>query len=94
VKRFQAPDTCPVCGADVPSNALACPECGADERTGWSAEARAQDLGLPDESFDYDEFVARELQGRPTRRRHGRLWWWVAVGALILFLWAVFGGLF
>jgi hypothetical protein len=50
-------------------------------------------LGLPDEGFDYDEFVARELEGRPPRRRHGRLWWWVAVGALVVLLWATLGRL-
>lgn len=93
MKRFQAPETCPVCGVLVPEDALACPECGADERTGWSDEARAQSLGLPDEGFDYDEFVAREFGGRVSKRRHGRFWWWVAIGALVVFLWTVFGGL-
>ena len=29
---------CPVCGADVPTDALACPECGSDEDTGWSED--------------------------------------------------------
>lgn len=93
MRHLEAPELCPVCGAEVPRSALACPECGADERTGWSPEARAQDLGLPDEGFDYDEFVARELEGRPPRRRHGRLWWWVAVGALVVLLWATLGRL-
>ena len=94
MNQSRAPETCPVCGNDVPPNALACPECGADERTGWSEEARAQELGLPDESFDYQEFVARELEGRRPRRRHASLWWWVAVVALILFLAAVTHRLF
>ena len=43
------PDTCPVCGADVPSRARSCPECGADENTGWSEKARYDELGIPDE---------------------------------------------
>src|SRR5277367_5476951 len=51
------PDTCPNCGADVPRNAKACPECGSDENTGWSEEAYAGKLNLPDDKFDYDEFV-------------------------------------
>ena len=56
------PDYCPNCGAAVPARAPACPECGADEDTGWNDDAYAQDLGLPDEDFDYDEFVERALQ--------------------------------
>ena len=56
-----APDTCPICGADVPGGAKACPECGADERTGWSEEAYVSGLNLPDDSFDYDQFVQREF---------------------------------
>ena len=51
------PENCPNCGADVPANAKACPACGADEKTGWSEEAYVGGLNLPDESFDYDEFV-------------------------------------
>ena len=45
---MMAPETCPNCGADVPSGAKACPECGADEQTGWSETAYASHLGLPD----------------------------------------------
>ena len=48
-------------GAEIPRNAKACPECGSDEKTGWSEEARAGGLDLPDENFDYDEFVATEF---------------------------------
>ena len=55
------PEICPNCGADVPRKARACPECGADEATGWSEEARASGLDLPDESFDYDDFVKRQF---------------------------------
>ena len=54
------PEVCPICGADVPTRAKSCPECGADERTGWSDEAKYQSLDLPDDSFDYGEYVERE----------------------------------
>ena len=40
--------TCPHCGADVPSDALACPECGSDQETGWSEAAAYDDLLLYD----------------------------------------------
>ena len=59
-----APETCPNCGADVPRRAKACPECGSDESTGWSDHAQAQSLDLPDDEFNYDEFVERELKLR------------------------------
>ena len=83
------PETCPECGADVPRNARACPECGADEQTGWSERAQAQRLGLPDDEFDYDEFVKEEFGGNDTIRPRGISWlWWivaVAILAAILF---------
>ena len=80
-----APETCPNCGADVPRNAKACPGCGSDESTGWSDEAQAQSLDLPDEEFNYDEFVQREF-GKPRRSRKQIFWWVVAVVLLLLML--------
>lgn len=82
------PDNCPVCGADVPENARACPECGADEQTGWSEKARYDQLGIPDDSFDYDKFVEQEFGGRKrARRRFG--WLWAAVALLLLLAFAL-----
>lgn len=77
-----APETCPNCGADVPRNARACPECGSDEKTGWSDEAHAQSLDLPEEEFNYNEFVQREF-GQPRRSPWKIFWWCVAVAVLI-----------
>jgi len=79
------PDVCPNCGAEVPPNAKACPQCGADEETGWSEEARADDLGLPGENFDYEEFVKREFGGgKKNARPRGIHWFWWLVAILIL----------
>jgi hypothetical protein len=80
---MRAPETCPNCGADVPRNARACPECGSDESTGWSEQASAQSLDLPDDEFNYDEFTEREF-GKPRRRPVKTFWWLVAVALLIL----------
>ena len=55
------PETCPNCGANVPSNAKVCPECGSDESTGWSDTAYADKLGIPTEDFDYGKFVKEEF---------------------------------
>lgn len=78
------PDTCPNCGAEVPTRARACPECGADEKTGWSDDAAASSLGLPDEHFNYDEFVEREF--RPQKRKNPRIPWYYWVSAIVLVL--------
>jgi len=90
-----APEICPNCGAEVPPKARACPECGADEKTGWSERAAAQRLGLPDDEFDYDEFVKEEFSGGESRAgpHVGWFWWLVAVG-LLLVIGMYFLGLF
>jgi hypothetical protein len=83
-----APETCPNCGADVPPRAKACPECGADETTGWSEQARNDELGLPDENFDYEELVKREFAGRgPIPRGMRWFWWLMAAIILAAFVW-------
>ena len=80
------PDYCPVCGAEVPARAKACPECGADENTGWSEEAQYEQLGIPDESFDYDDYVKREFGGKEPSRKLQWLWIVVAAALLLAFL--------
>jgi hypothetical protein len=78
------PEICPNCGAEIPPKARACPECGADEKTGWSEEARASGLDLPDENFDYDDFVKREFGDQsPVPRGIHWFWWMVALGVLL-----------
>jgi zinc-ribbon domain len=75
-----APDTCPNCGADVPPRSKACPECGACEKTGWSAEAEIGDIGIPEESFDYDEFTKREFGAKKLLPPGiGWFWWFVSL---------------
>lgn len=85
------PEVCPNCGAEVPERARACPECGADEQTGWSDEAATGGLNLPDQEFDYDEFVREEFgkQGPAPRGIHW-IWWVIALAlvAVLVFLWA------
>jgi hypothetical protein len=83
-----APEICPHCGSEVPPKAKACPECGSDERTGWSEEARTDELGLPNQEFDYEEFVEREF-GRERRVKPRGIhwfWWVVAIGLAGAFL--------
>jgi hypothetical protein len=78
------PETCPNCGADVPPKAKACPECGADEKTGWAVSAYANRLGIPEEGFDYDEFVKEEFGGNPVKPRGIHWIWWITALVLVL----------
>ena len=91
---MRAPETCPNCGADVPRGAPACPGCGADEQTGWNDRATGQRLDLPDDEFNYDEFVKEEFGGQPDSRAKTRgvswLWWAVAVFLALAFGFAYF----
>lgn len=81
-------ENCPNCGANLPRNAKACPECGSDEKTGWSDEASASSLDLPDDEFNYDQFVESEFGEKKKIVPHGVHWFWwiVAVVIVIAFL--------
>jgi predicted nucleic acid-binding Zn ribbon protein len=84
------PEYCPNCGAEVPPKAKACPECGSDDTTGWSERAVGQRLNLPDDEFDYDEFVKDEFgeQKKEIRPRGVSWFWWlVAIIAIASFVW-------
>ena len=84
--KVAIPETCPVCGEDVPSNALACPECGADHNSGWREDAESYDgLDLPEE-FDYDEFARREFSRSPKPAGISTVWWITAVILVVLTL--------
>jgi len=84
------PELCPNCGAEVPPNAKACPECGSDEQTGWSNHAQADRLAIPDEEFNYDEFLNEEFgktkESRVKPSNIDWLWWVVAIGVLLAVL--------
>ena len=77
------PELCPNCGAEVPPDAKACPECGSDEQTGWSEEAHADGLDLPEEKFDYEGYVKREFDAETHVPPGIRLFWWL-VGLLVV----------
>jgi hypothetical protein len=84
IKR-KTPEVCPVCGEDVPAGALACPECGADHNSGWRDDAGTYEaLDLPDEDFNYDEFVRKEFgtSFRPAGMK--LIWWLTAIGVIIV----------
>jgi hypothetical protein len=88
--RPPAPDICPVCGEDVPRGAAACPECGADHNSGWREDADSYGAaGLPDEEFDYKEFVRREF-GASAKPATIKTFWWVTALLVIAVLVALY----
>lgn len=80
----KTPEVCPVCGEEVPSGALACPECGADHNSGWRPDAGTyESLDLPDEDFNYDEFVRKEFGSSLKPAGMKMIWWITAILVLI-----------
>jgi hypothetical protein len=84
--RSEPPKVCPVCGEAVPPRALACPECGADHRSGWQEDTEPYDgVDLPDDDFDYQEFVKQEF-GSSRRLAIKRIWWITAILLIAMFI--------
>jgi hypothetical protein len=82
--NLKTPEICPVCGEDVPGGALACPECGADHNSGWREGAGTYEaLDLPDEDFDYGEFVRQEF-GTSVKPAGLKPIWWVTAILIII----------
>ena len=85
--KLEAPEACPVCGEEVPRGSLACPECGADYDSGWREDVGAYDAAhLPDEDFNYDEFIREEF-GSVLKPAGIKTFWWIsAIVLVVLFL--------
>ncbi|MEM9443827.1 MAG: hypothetical protein AAGA18_00610 [Verrucomicrobiota bacterium] len=93
-KGYRTPAECPVCGAAIPPKSLACPECGADERSGWNEDQTSYDaLDLPDDSFDYHEFLENEGLGPRTKPEGLPTIWKIVAGVcLVFFILLIFRG--
>jgi hypothetical protein len=84
--KLRTPKICPVCGEDVPRTALACPECRADHTSGWREDAETYDAAdLPDEDFNYEEFVKQEF-GSSRRPVIKTVWWITAILLVAAFI--------
>jgi hypothetical protein len=91
--RFKPPGQCPVCGEWIPKGQAACDECGACEKSGWKntdSSPTYDGLDLPDDEFDYDDFVAREFgSAKPKGTVSGNqqsLWFWVGIALVAAIL--------
>ncbi|HEV2843189.1 MAG TPA: hypothetical protein VGW39_17850 [Chthoniobacterales bacterium] len=83
--KLKTPAVCPVCDHEVPRGALACPECGADHNSGWRENADTYEaLDLPDEDFDYDQFVREEFGSSIKPAGIKTIWWLTAILVIIV----------
>lgn len=93
---------CPGCDKEVAVGSRACPYCNPPQKarkrpkpvasrskSSWHQESTAEGLDLPDEDFDYDDFVAREFGSKPHRRIGIKWYWWLT--ALILLVLMIMG---
>jgi hypothetical protein len=86
---------CPGCGAELRVGVSGCPKCSKPPqrkkrkkkvaRRSWEQGSDYDGLDLPDEDFDYDDFVAREFGKAPHRKVPIKWYWWVT--AIFLLGW-------
>jgi uncharacterized membrane protein YvbJ len=84
--RPRTPEVCPVCGENVPRDALACLQCGTDHNSGWREDADTYDGVDLHEHFNYDEFVKQEFgfQAKPAALK--TIWWIVGIVLILAFV--------
>ncbi|MEO1842778.1 MAG: hypothetical protein ABGZ37_00710 [Akkermansiaceae bacterium] len=98
---------CPTCGSEVKVG-RACPGCvpkknkrkkrvsaGLKKRKAWEQDSIYDGLGIPDDEFDYEEFIDREFSSKPHRQIRIKWYWWatalVLAGLMVSgVLWAIF----
>jgi len=91
--RPTTPEVCPVCGEDVPRDARACPECGADHNSGWKEDANiGGGIDLPEQDFNYDDFVKQEFEFQAKPAGLKTIWWIVGIGLIVAFVFYFFAG--
>lgn len=79
---------CPFCDAEVRVG-KPCPGCAKKggksqpAKKPWEQDASADGLNLPDDDFDYNDFLAREF-GKAPHRKAGLKWYWWVLAIVIL----------
>ncbi|MCW1921055.1 hypothetical protein OKA05_00720 [Luteolibacter arcticus] len=84
---------CPHCNADAPGKRLLRkkqrPKAAAKRarvRKSWEQDPSYDGLDLPDEDFDYDDFVAREFGHKPHRKIGIKWYWWVTAIVVVVLI--------
>src|SRR5438132_5958562 len=85
--KHETPAVSPVVVEAVPPGSLACPECGEDYNSGWRKDADAYDaVDLPDQDFNYDDFIRNEFGQTPKPAGIKMVWWIAAIVLTVLFV--------
>ena len=78
---------CPTCGHEARVG-HPCPGCvrksGKPKKRSWKQDPAAEGLDLPDNDFNYQNFVAREFGKAPHRALRIRWYWWALAVALLV----------
>ena len=80
---------CPGCGDEVRVGSKGCPKC--NHLDPWEIEENESydGIDLPDDEFNYDEFIKREFGGGIPKKGKALFWWIVAVIVLVAFVWII-----
>ena len=79
---------CPFCDCEVRVGEL-CPGCAKKaknpkpKKRSWQQDPSSDSLNLPDNDFDYDDFVTREF-GKAPHQVLGMKWYWWALAVTVL----------
>jgi hypothetical protein len=86
---------CPFCEREVRVG-VPCGGCTRKQKTApakvkrfWEQDQMYDGLDLPEEDFDYDEFVAREF-GHVPHKQLGVKWYWWWIGVVLLVVMTMF----
>jgi uncharacterized membrane protein YvbJ len=83
--RPRTPKVCSVCGEELPHDALGCTQCGADHNSGWKEDPDSYDgVGLPEDEFDYDDFIQQEFGSQAKPAGLKTIWWIVGIVLIIV----------
>ena len=88
---------CPGCGAELRVGVKGCPTCSKPtrrrrkrkakaSRRSWEQDSSHDGLDLPDDDFDYEEFVAKEFGRAPHRKVPIKWYWWLTAMVLLVLM--------
>lgn len=87
---------CPFCETEV-AVGKPCPGCAKKskkprpKKKSWEQDSSAGGLNLPDDDFDYDDFIAREFGKAPHKKTGLKWYWWaLAIALLIGMIYGIF----
>ena len=82
---------CPKCGHEVKVGNSHCPNCPPPKKRrkksspkSWEQDESLDGLDLPDNDFDYDEFITREFKQGAPHKQIGIAWYWWATGIALI----------